>query len=63
MRSGTSPARQGGRRGNYSDTELRAWADRIRELRAEADVLAYFNNDWEAFAVRNGLRMRELLAI
>ena len=22
----------------------------------EADVLAYFNNDWEGFAVRNGLR-------
>jgi uncharacterized protein YecE (DUF72 family) len=52
-----------GRRGNYSEAELRSWADRIRELRAEADVHAYFNNDWEAFAVRNGLRMRELLAI
>jgi hypothetical protein len=25
-------------------------------------VLAYFNNDWEVFAVRNALRMKELLA-
>jgi uncharacterized protein YecE (DUF72 family) len=50
-----------GRRGNYSDRELRAWADRIRDLRTEADVLAYFNNDWEGFAVRNGVRLKALL--
>jgi uncharacterized protein YecE (DUF72 family) len=50
-----------GRRGNYSERELRAWADRIRELRAEAEVLAYFNNDWEGFAVRNGLRLKAFL--
>jgi uncharacterized protein YecE (DUF72 family) len=50
-----------GRRGNYSDRELRGWADRIRELRGEAEVLAYFNNDWEGFAVRNGVRLKALL--
>jgi uncharacterized protein YecE (DUF72 family) len=50
-----------GRRGNYSETELRAWAERISDLRAEAGVFAYFNNDWEAFAVRNGLRLKRLL--
>jgi uncharacterized protein YecE (DUF72 family) len=50
-----------GRRGNYSETELRAWAARIGELREAADVFAYFNNDWEGFAVRNGLRLRRLL--
>jgi uncharacterized protein YecE (DUF72 family) len=50
-----------GRRGNYSETELRDWADRIVDLRAEAEVFAYFNNDWEAFAVRNGQRLRRLL--
>jgi uncharacterized protein YecE (DUF72 family) len=50
-----------GRRGNYSETELREWAARISELRAEAAVFAYFNNDWEAFAVRNGLRLKRLL--
>jgi len=50
-----------GRCGNYSERELRAWASRIFELRASAEVFAYFNNDWEGFAVRNGLRLRRLL--
>jgi uncharacterized protein YecE (DUF72 family) len=50
-----------GRRGNYSESELREWAARIADLRREAAVYAYFNNDWEAFAVRNGLRLRRLL--
>ena len=48
-----------GRRGNYSETELREWAARIRGWGVE--TWAYFNNDWEAFAVRNALRLRELL--
>ena len=47
--------------GNHSETELRAWAARVAELRAEAEVLAYFNNDWDGFAVRNGLRLTRLL--
>jgi uncharacterized protein YecE (DUF72 family) len=50
-----------GRRGNYSETELRAWAERLRGLRREAEVFAYFNNDWEAFAVRNARRLRRLV--
>jgi uncharacterized protein YecE (DUF72 family) len=50
-----------GRRGNYSDSELREWAARIADLRTEAEVLTYFNNDWEGFAVRNGLRLKRLL--
>ena len=28
---------------------------------SEVEVFAYFNNDWEVFAVRNALRMKELL--
>ena len=48
-----------GRRGNYGPSELDAWARRIRALRG--DVLAYFNNDWEAFAPRNAQRLRSLL--
>jgi uncharacterized protein YecE (DUF72 family) len=51
-----------GRRGNYSETELREWASRLRAVREEAEVFAYFNNDWEAFAPRNALRLRALLA-
>jgi uncharacterized protein YecE (DUF72 family) len=50
-----------GRRGNYSSTELREWAVRLSALRREADVLAYFNNDWEGFAVRNALSLRRML--
>jgi uncharacterized protein YecE (DUF72 family) len=50
-----------GRRGNYSETELQDWAQRIRRTARAVDVYAYFNNDWEAFAVRNALRLKELL--
>ena len=50
-----------GRRGNYSDRELETWAERIRTLASGADVLVYFNNDWEGFAVRNARRMQGLL--
>ena len=50
-----------GHRGNYSETELREWAGRVRELAGSAEVLAYFNNDWEGFAVQNALRLRQLV--
>jgi hypothetical protein len=50
-----------GRRGNYSESEMGEWADKIAGLRERADVWAYFNNDWEAFAVHNGLRLRRLV--
>jgi uncharacterized protein YecE (DUF72 family) len=50
-----------GRRGNYSETELREWASKVRELTTQADVYAYFNNDWETFAPPNALRLRRLV--
>jgi uncharacterized protein YecE (DUF72 family) len=50
-----------GRRGNYSATELREWAGRLAAVSREAEVLAYFNNDWEGFAVHNALTLRRLL--
>ena len=50
-----------GRRGNYSDSELREWASRVRALAREAEVFAYFNNDWEVFAPRNAKRLRALV--
>jgi uncharacterized protein YecE (DUF72 family) len=43
-----------GRRGNYSRTELDEWAERIRRWSRRREVFAYFNNDWEGFAVENG---------
>ena len=44
-----------GRRGNYARRELDEWARRDRALARRAEVFAYFNNDWEGFAVRNAL--------
>ena len=50
-----------GRRGNYSEHELDGWAQEISGWRERHDVFAYFNNDWEGFAVGNGLSLRRLL--
>jgi len=51
-----------GRRGNYSDGELREWAERLRAWSRTHEVFAYFNNDWEGFAPRNALRLRRLVS-
>jgi uncharacterized protein YecE (DUF72 family) len=50
-----------GRRGNYSETELREWAQRIQRWSEQAEVFAYFNNDWEVFAPRNARRLQQLM--
>jgi len=47
--------------GNYGDDELAEWAAQIDEWRRRVDVFAYFNNDWNAFAVANALGLGELL--
>jgi uncharacterized protein YecE (DUF72 family) len=48
--------------GDYSDDELRRWADRITEWSRDRDVWMYFNNDLGGHAVRNALTLRELLS-
>jgi uncharacterized protein YecE (DUF72 family) len=50
-----------GRRGNYSESELREWSRAIAEWAAERDVYAYFNNDWEGFAPRNAEALAAML--
>ena len=50
-----------GRGGNYSERELEEWAARIAGWRERVEVFAYFNNDWMGYAVKNGLRLKELL--
>ena len=50
-----------GRAGNYSESELEAWAERIEHWSRTVDVYAYFNNDWQGFAVKNGSRLKRLL--
>jgi uncharacterized protein YecE (DUF72 family) len=52
-----------GRRGNYSQRELEEWAGRFEDWSREVEILAYFNNDWEVFAVRNALWLKRRLAV
>src|SRR5262249_46259272 len=52
-----------GLRGNYSEPELEEWADSIRGWGELGDVFAYFNNDWEGFAPRNALELKERLGL
>jgi uncharacterized protein YecE (DUF72 family) len=50
-----------GRRGNYSHRELEEWARRFEEWSDDVEIFAYFNNDWEVFAVRNALWLKNRL--
>jgi uncharacterized protein YecE (DUF72 family) len=52
-----------GRNGNYSERELATWKRRLAQWRRRVEVFAYFNNDWEGFAVRNGLTLLRLLGV
>jgi uncharacterized protein YecE (DUF72 family) len=51
-----------GRRGNYSESELREWAQRLSVWSATHEVFAYFNNDWEGLAPRNAASLMRLLS-
>ena len=42
-----------GRNGNYSHGELDDWVARLARWSQEVDVYAYFNNDWEGYAIEN----------
>jgi uncharacterized protein YecE (DUF72 family) len=51
--------RGSGERGRYPRRQLERWAERIEH--APGDVYAYFNNDWEGFAVENARSLVEIL--
>lgn len=51
----------GGYRYEYSEPELREWAGRIKSL-AAPETFVFFNNDYQARAVTNAVRLKELLA-
>jgi uncharacterized protein YecE (DUF72 family) len=51
-----------GRRGNYSAGELEQWSRRLSAWRRQVEVFAYFNNDWEGFAVQNALALKRALS-
>ena len=48
--------------GDYPEEVLADWAVWIREQRNEAQrIFCFFNNDFQGFAVKNSLRLRELV--
>jgi len=51
-----------GRNGNYSHRELDEWVERLRRWSRTAAVFAYFNNDWEGYAIENARYTRAALA-
>jgi uncharacterized protein YecE (DUF72 family) len=56
------PDRQHLYAGSYPEADLRWWADRIGEWASQGrDIFAYFNNDGYGHAVRNALRLGELV--
>jgi uncharacterized protein YecE (DUF72 family) len=52
-----------GRLSNYSERELEEWAERIEDWAGRGDVYAYFNNDRNGYAVRNGLWLKRRLGV
>jgi uncharacterized protein YecE (DUF72 family) len=50
--------------GGFTPDELVSWAAQIRALRgAGKEIYVYFNNDWGGYAIRDALKLRELLGI
>jgi uncharacterized protein YecE (DUF72 family) len=52
-----------GRHGNYSKGEIDTWARRIAQWRRDTEIYAYFNNDWDGYAIRNAKRLKEQLGV
>jgi uncharacterized protein YecE (DUF72 family) len=50
-----------GRHGNYTREQLEEWAAQVRRWKRGRTVYAYFNDDWEGYAVREAVRLRELV--
>lgn len=49
---------------NYTEKELKNWAAKAKNyLKQEKDVFAYFNNDAHGYAVKNAMRLKELLNV
>jgi uncharacterized protein YecE (DUF72 family) len=45
---------------DYSDEQLNGWATQIKKLEVN-DVFGYFNNDYDAFAPKNCLKLKKIL--
>jgi uncharacterized protein YecE (DUF72 family) len=53
--------RGSGRDGHYATEQLRDWSGWIRDTRSQAEVYAYFNDDWQAWAPRDARALRQLV--
>ena len=51
-----------GRYGNYSDREIRIWAERIGDWAQQRPAFVYFNNDWNAYAINNARLLTKLVS-
>ncbi len=49
--------------GNYSYDELEEWARLVEAWSRTVDVYAYFNNDWEGYAIYNALWLKRRLGL
>jgi len=48
---------------NYSDKELKRWAEKIQDWKnKDKTVFVYFNNDAYGFAVKNGLTLKKFVS-
>jgi uncharacterized protein YecE (DUF72 family) len=52
-----------GRNGNYSPAEIETWARRIGQWRRDTEIYAYFNNDWQGYAINNARLLKQKLGI
>jgi len=51
----------GAHRYRYTDEEIAEWAARIKGLKTSRECFAYFNNDYQAYAIENCLKLAALL--
>src|SRR5436305_14046451 len=52
-----------GRGGNYSRAEIESSARRLSQWRRKTEIYAYYNNDWEGYAIKNARLLRKRLGI
>lgn len=51
-------------RGGFTTDELQTWAAQVRALESVGkEVYVYFNNDWEGFAIRDAVALKQLLGL
>jgi len=48
---------------NYSDKELKQWAEKVRNWRRKRKIIfVYFNNDAYGFAIKNALLLKKMIS-